>query len=259
MATVRSTLSLSRVSAALTVSALCATPSPPQNIFGCVVKFPSCTSSSLTDLLLPPSHLSLPPSALFISLMLAYWADYGLRNDQSDAQWRLRELSFPSTSLPHPFRASPRPSTLADPSRTAALALQVAFALITVTLVVFLPESPRWLVAHGDIPGARDVLFRLDGTRDAKARTTSVDLQLGEIVAAVELERREAAGWGTCFTMGEQRFFHRVLLGAGSQFMQQISGINLISYYARASPSFLPSLSLRTSLCGVSLDSTSRH
>ncbi|GAA5846259.1 hypothetical protein JCM9279_005879 [Rhodotorula babjevae] len=135
-------------------------------------------------------------------LMLAYWADYGLRNDQSDAQWRL------------------------------PLALQVAFALITVTLIVFLPESPRWLVAHGDIPAARDVLFRLDGTRDAKARTASVDAQLGEIVAAVELERREAAGWGTCFTMGEQRFFHRVVLGCGSQFLQQISGINLISYYA---------------------------
>jgi hypothetical protein len=30
-----------------------------------------------------------------------------------------------------------------------------------------------------------------------------------------------------CFTNGKERYFHRVLLGFGSQFMQQLCGINL--------------------------------
>lgn len=34
------------------------------------------------------------------------------------------------------------------------------------------------------------------------------------------------------FKNGPQRFLHRTLLGIGGQFMQQLSGINLITYYA---------------------------
>ncbi|GAA6026203.1 hypothetical protein JCM10207_005544, partial [Rhodosporidiobolus poonsookiae] len=112
------------------------------------------------------------------------------------------------------------------------LALQVAFAIITLSLIIFLPESPRWLAAHGQTTAARDVLWRLDNSVDEKDRTISVEVQLNEILATIESEKKEAAGFKTCFTMGEQRFFQRVLLGCGSQFMQQISGINLITYYA---------------------------
>lgn len=111
--------------------------------------------------------------------------------------------------------------------------MQVAFAAITLTLIVFLPESPRWLAAHGQVSAARDVLHRLDGSESEKARAVSVDLQMGEILEAIELERAAgSAGFATCFKMGDQRFFHRVFLGMASQFAQQICGINLITYYA---------------------------
>ncbi|GAA5863241.1 hypothetical protein JCM8547_002874 [Rhodosporidiobolus lusitaniae] len=135
-------------------------------------------------------------------VMLAYWVDYGLRNNETGAQWRL------------------------------PLALQVAFAIITLSMIVFLPESPRWLAAHGQVTAARDVLYRLDNSADEKDRLASVEVQLNDILAAVEAERQIASGFKTCFTMGEQRFFQRVFLGMGSQFMQQICGINLITYYA---------------------------
>jgi MFS family permease len=39
-------------------------------------------------------------------------------------------------------------------------------------------------------------------------------------------------GWADLFTMGPDRNFHRVLLGYVNQVFQQISGINLITYYA---------------------------
>ncbi|POY74681.1 hypothetical protein BMF94_2443 [Rhodotorula taiwanensis] len=148
-------------------------------------------------------------------VMLAYWVDYGLRNNQTEAQWRL------------------------------PLALQVAFALITLSMIIFLPESPRWLASRGRIAEARDVLHRLDNTPEEKARAISVDVQMNEILTAIEEESKTAVGFTTCFTMGEQRFFQRVLLGCGSQFMQQISGINLITYS--------PPLYLGTALSSVVL------
>ncbi|BGP57379.1 hypothetical protein JCM8202v2_005020 [Rhodotorula sphaerocarpa] len=139
-------------------------------------------------------------------VMLAYWVDYGLRNNETAAQWR-----FP-------------------------LALQVAFALITLSSIAFLPESPRWLASVGRVGEAREVIGMLDGERDEKLLALNVDVQMNEILVAIEEERKSNIGFAACFTMGSgdrpQRFFQRVLLGMGSQFMQQVSGINLITYYA---------------------------
>lgn len=42
----------------------------------------------------------------------------------------------------------------------------------------------------------------------------------------------KAHGWSDLFTMGPERNFHRVVLGYVNQVFQQISGINLITYYA---------------------------
>lgn len=55
-----------------------------------------------------------------------------------------------------------------------------------------------------------------------------------EIQSAIEEERQAARGnsYRALLRNGEQRFFHRTMLGVGGQFMQQLSGINLITYYA---------------------------
>lgn len=45
------------------------------------------------------------------------------------------------------------------------------------------------------------------------------------------LEMKEH-GWADLFSMGPERNFHRVALGYVNQVFQQISGINLITYYA---------------------------
>ncbi|KAF9040276.1 general substrate transporter [Hymenopellis radicata] len=135
-------------------------------------------------------------------VMLAYWVDYGLRNNLTGYQWRL------------------------------PLSLQVVFALITIFFVCFLPESPRWLASQGRVEEAREVIYMLETTEETK-RAKATDVQLEFILEAIRIER--AAGTSSfkdCFRNGNQRFFHRVLLGCGSQMMQQVSGINLITYYA---------------------------
>src|SRR5690348_13235567 len=126
--------------------------------------------------------------------MLSYWTDYGMSFVSSQAQFR-----FP-------------------------IALQILFAFVTIAAVAVLPESPRWLVAHGRSLEARQILWRLQ--KNARAISPDhaiVAAELHEIEHALE-EEREAAG-GTSFLAlfkkSPQRFRRRTLLGIGGQFMQQ--------------------------------------
>lgn len=55
------------------------------------------------------------------------------------------------------------------------------------------------------------------------------------IISHAIREEREAQSGGSYLALlknGPQKFFYRTMLGIGGQFMQQLSGINLITYYA---------------------------
>lgn len=138
-------------------------------------------------------------------IVIAYWLDYGMSYVNTDAQFR-----FP-------------------------LAFQMLYAILTIAGVLFLPESPRWLVAHDRVDEAQQVLWSLQ--RDAKSLDVydaRVGKELQEIRHAIDEERRAAAttGWMTLLRNGTQKFRYRTLLGIGGQFIQQLGGINLITYYA---------------------------
>jgi len=62
----------------------------------------------------------------------------------------------------------------------------------------------------------------------------SLNIDLGAIKAAIDEESYAAHGnsFKALLRDGGQRFRYRTLLGIGGQFMQQLSGINLITYYA---------------------------
>ena len=148
--------------------------------------------------------LSVELAINIFGVMLSYWTDYGMSYVDSEAQFR-----FP-------------------------IAFQMFFAIVTVAVIFFLPESPRWLVAHNRADEARHILWRLQ--RDAKRISQShviIDAELKEIEHALA-EERAAASSGVGFLAmckkGPQRFRRRTLLGIGGQFMQQLSGINLITY-----------------------------
>lgn len=57
---------------------------------------------------------------------------------------------------------------------------------------------------------------------------------MNEIQHTVDEEREAAHGssFKALLKNGQQKFFYRTMLGIGGQFMQQLSGINLITYYA---------------------------
>lgn len=146
--------------------------------------------------------LSVELAITILGVAMAYWIDFGMGYVSGPAQFR-----FP-------------------------IALQILFALITAGGVVFLPETPRWLMAHGHKAEARHVLWRLQKNAHTIPEDHEViNAEVDEIQHALDEERAAAGGTGflALFKGGPQRFGRRTLLGIGGQFMQQLSGINLIT------------------------------
>lgn len=117
-----------------------------------------------------------------------------------------------------------------DPSSVSwrfPLAFQIVFALILVAFIMELPESPRWLILKGK---EDEALLVISSLADLDTTHHLVATEFSEIKDTV-LELK-GVRWADLFTMGEDRNFHRVALGYVNQVFQQISGINLITYYA---------------------------
>ena len=90
----------------------------------------------------------------------------------------------------------------------------------------FLPETPRWLVAHGRENDAATVYARLNNTEESHAK---VQHKMSEIIATHRFEKSIGeAGWFQVFKNDEGQSLRRMLLGAMPQFMQQMSGKPLI-------------------------------
>lgn len=98
------------------------------------------------------------------------------------------------------------------------------------------------LLAHDRADEARTILWRLQKkAKSISPENAVVAAELREIQQALE-EERAAAGGTTIlalFKSSPQRFRRRTLLGIGGQFMQQLSGINLITYVSSSLPYYV--------------------
>jgi len=109
------------------------------------------------------------------------------------------------------------------------VAMQCFFALATMALLFFMPESPRWLCYKDRYPEAKQIMARLQ-------KKTIDDPQLNQdmkiIVDTIQNEKLiDKVGWTEIFAGGELQNFRRILLGAGTSLMQQLGGINVVVYY----------------------------
>jgi sugar porter (SP) family MFS transporter len=97
-------------------------------------------------------------------------------------------------------------------------------ALIMLGLMLRLPESPRWLVKHKSDDAARDVLTKI------RPSEHDVEPELNEIIELVKEEREaKTSGWG-----GLRKRWVRpaLIVGCGIAIFTQLSGIEMIIYYA---------------------------
>lgn len=109
------------------------------------------------------------------------------------------------------------------------LAFQCVPALILVSGIWFLQESPRWLCEKDRWEEARAVLQKLhnDGTAETDQR---IELEFREIRDVIEADRiNNSTSISTIFTKASWR--KRLLLGCGVQAFGPLSGINVINYY----------------------------
>lgn len=92
--------------------------------------------------------------------------------------------------------------------------------------LLFLPDSPRWLLMRGRETEARHLLARLAG---ATVDSEEVKVELRNIKDALDAQSKDGP-----FRMrellhnGPSQNLRRTFLGIAAQFFQQICGINLI-------------------------------
>ena len=109
------------------------------------------------------------------------------------------------------------------------IAVQFAWGAILGCGMLFLPESPRFLLLKGREAEARKALGRL---LTLPAESPEVEEGCLLISSALKLEQEASSGsWADCFSNNENRHGFRTWTGILLQAMQQLTGINFIFYY----------------------------
>ncbi|PEI06224.1 MFS transporter [Pantoea agglomerans] len=109
------------------------------------------------------------------------------------------------------------------------LASGVVPCILFLLLVPFMPESPRWLALKGKTDRARQVLTRLSNAQHAEHL-------LQEILASAQNDTAQSSQRGI---LRDARARYILLIGCAIAILQQVSGINILLYYA---PSLLQNI-----------------
>ena len=134
-----------------------------------------------------------------LGLFVTYWVQYGSENIDNNGSWR------------------------------TPLALQFIPVLILLSLMFQRPESPRWLFMQDRSEEALQVLAKLHGGGHEDDETVKAEYEEIRIINHYEKEMPPPSLFALFFKKDYRR---RTLLGAGIQFLHEITGPNICLYYA---------------------------
>lgn len=149
-----------------------------------------------------PTHRGQITSFFLVSwplgALIAAWVTYGTFTLESSWAWRLPSL------------------------------LQCTFSVVQAILVIFVPESPRWLIYKGQYEKAFGVLTKWHGYGDRNSRLAR--FEMAEITATLELEKIQKKSRWAEYTKTRGNI-HRLFIALYIPMMLQWSGNALTSYY----------------------------
>jgi len=109
------------------------------------------------------------------------------------------------------------------------ISMQFIFASVLAFGMVFLPESPRWLIKRGRDADAAKSLSRLTAL---DINDPEVETELADIRANLKAEEELGEhSYLDCFRNGPNKIGFRTMTGVLLQAWQQLTGINFIFYY----------------------------
>jgi Sugar (and other) transporter len=132
-------------------------------------------------------------------LALAAWLDFGFYFVHNPANWRF-PIAFPAT-----------------------------FAIIVGSMILMLPESPRWLVKQSKLEEAARVIAKLD---DLPVDSEEVKVQVAIIHASLLADQGSGAHSNSIFSFTKHRHFHRTVLAVCLTMMAQMTGANIVPFYS---------------------------
>lgn len=96
-------------------------------------------------------------------------------------------------------------------------------------MILFFPESPRWLIAHDRREEALAIFAKYHG--DGDENSPLVQLQYHEIIEQLHLTRDENPWWDFRELVNTRGARYRLYMVIGMSFFGQWSGNNVVSYF----------------------------
>lgn len=143
--------------------------------------------------------------------MISYWIDYGFYFLVGDIRWR-----FPIAVSRNSITSHYKLGSVFNGRQQ----FQSFFTVIVMWMLLYLPESPRWLAMRGRMEDAREVTARLlDRSIDHAEVTEEID----NIKEALEVQSRGGGfKYRELLTNGPSQNLRRTCLGMAAQFFQQV-------------------------------------
>lgn len=158
--------------------------------------------------------VSLNQLAIVIGMLVAYFVDLGLCGIINDNTW----LSLTNTPESADYLRQMIPE-LFNTNWRLMFASETLPAVLFFLLLIPAPESPRWLTEKKRENEALSILTKVDGVAHAKA----------EIISIKEAIQQECGTFAEIFSPGIRV---ATLIGVALAILQQVTGINVILYYA---------------------------